>query len=493
MQYSHDDIEEETRQNHIYLDEAKYQAAKALPMTVAGILRSWTSVLELRAIGHIGPKELAGRSLALLVVNLTGYPFMYGLGGALESLCSQAFTGARDVHKKTGVYVQHSLWVFLASYGFLLLLWLNPDVVFRLLAKTDPEVVANAKIYLWFECLYFPCIVVQTCLKRFLLAQGLMRPTVYFEAAGLAAMYVSLHVFVWNPSTSLGYPGVPLASTMAYATILVVNVLYICFSDSKQHWGDWTRANWADNVRLITQLGVPCAVSGVASYGFADLATIAVTMLGTEALAIQAVLNSAKSALTRTGSYVGMVISNRVGNLLGAQNPLGADLSSRVCLSMVLAMTMPFVLAMLLFRRAIAEFFTTDEAVISGLIPTIPLLAVVVLFDMLSNVLTGVLRGQGRQGAAAVIRVIALYLVAVPLAYTLCFPLHIGLYGLWVSLAAGFVTAALAEWFLVWQSDWHAEVLRCMDRINGPNKVVDLIGSPLQEDSPLISSAVTVY
>ncbi|ORX70886.1 mate-domain-containing protein [Linderina pennispora] len=467
MQYSHDDIEEEARQNHIYLDEAKYQATKALPMTIAGILRSWTSVLELRAIGHIGSKELAGRSLALLVVNLTGYPFMYGLGGALESLCSQAFTGARDVHRKTGVYVQHSLWVFLASYGFLLLLWLNPDVVFRLLAKTDPEVVANAKIYLWFECLYFPCIVVQTCLKRFLLAQGLMRPTVYFEAAGLAAMYVSLHVFVWNPSTSLGYPGVPLASTMA--------------------------ANWVDNVRLITQLGVPCAVSGVASYGFADLATIAVTMLGTEALAIQAVLNSAKSALTRTGSYVGMVISNRVGNLLGAQNPFGADLSSHVCLSMVLAMTMPFVLAMLLFRRAIAEFFTTDEAVISGLIPTIPLLAVVVLFDMLSNVLTGVLRGQGRQGAAAVIRVIALYLVAVPLAYTLCFPLHIGLYGLWVSLAVGFVTAALAEWFLVWQSDWHAEVLRCMDRINGLNKVVDLVGSPLQEDSPLISSSVTVY
>ncbi|KAJ1941084.1 hypothetical protein FBU59_003603, partial [Linderina macrospora] len=128
MQASHDDTQEEVLPSRIYIEEAKYQAAKALPMTVAGILRSWTSVLELRAIGHMGSKELAGRSLALLVVNLTGYPFMYGLGGALESLCSQAFTGARDSRRKTGVYVQHSLWVFLVCYGFLLLLWLNPDV-----------------------------------------------------------------------------------------------------------------------------------------------------------------------------------------------------------------------------------------------------------------------------------------------------------------------------------------------------------------------------
>ncbi|KAJ2907524.1 hypothetical protein GGI21_003802, partial [Coemansia aciculifera] len=179
-------------------------------MVIAGSIRSATSIIELRALGHIESRALAGRSLALLIVNLTGYPFMYGLGGALESLCSQAFTGAQG-GKRIGVYVQHSIWLFLMANVLVAILWLNPDVVLRLLAKPDDSVLHYARTYLLFECVYFPCIIVQTCLKRFLLAQGLMQPTVAFEAAGLGAMYASLWLFVWNPATSLGFIGVPLA------------------------------------------------------------------------------------------------------------------------------------------------------------------------------------------------------------------------------------------------------------------------------------------
>ncbi|KAI8322068.1 MATE efflux family protein [Martensiomyces pterosporus] len=463
--------------------EARYQLTKALPMGIAGVFRSWTSILELRALGHIGSKQLAGRSLALLLVNLTGYLLMYGLGGALESLCSQAFTAAHG-RKKVGVYVQHSLWLFLAANVPVILLWLNPDTVFRMLSKTDEEVLHYARVYLQFECLYFPCIVVQTCLKRFLLAQGLMKPTLLFELAGLVAMYVGLQLFVWNPNTSLGFVGVPLASTIAYFAILVANILYIVLSPCRSEWGPFTMAGFRRNARLI-RVGVPCAISGIASYGFADLATIAVTALGTESLAIQAVLNSSKSALTRTGSYLGMVISNRVGNLLGAREPEKAFLSAKVCILMTFVFTSLVAVAMLIFRRSVASFVTDDEALISDLLPVIPLLVAVVVFDMVSNVLTGVLRGQGRQGIAATIRVLSLYGLAVPLAYALCFPLGLGLYGLWTGLCAGFIAISLAEGWLVFTSDWPGEVTRCMERINGP-KQPQPIDSPLQESSSLV-------
>ncbi|KAJ2754141.1 ethionine resistance protein [Coemansia pectinata] len=469
-----------------WISEARYQIAKALPMAVAGSIRSATSVIELRALGHIGSRPLAGRSLALLVVNLTGYPFMYGLGGALESLCSQAFTGAQG-NKRIGVYVQHAIWIFLAANALIAILWLHPEVVFQMLAKPDDTVLHYARTYLIFECVYFPCIVVQTCLKRFLLAQGLMRPTVVFEAAGLCAMYASLWLFVWNPATSLGFVGVPLASAIAYAVVLLVTVLYITLAPCRSEWGPFTSAGFRDNARHIINLGVPCSVSGVASYGFADLATIAVSALGAESLATQAVLNSSKSALSRVGSYLGMVVSNRVGNLLGAQRPQQAFLSAKVCVVMMLAVSSVLAMLMLLCQRALAAFITNDEMLVLRLLPLIPLLVIVVVFDVVSNVLTGVLRGQGRQGVAAIVRVVSLYLFAVPLAYMLCFWLDLGLYGLWVGLAAGFVTISAAEGWLVLTSDWEDEAKRCLVRVNGVKRATQ-IDSPLGESSPLLSA-----
>ncbi|KAJ2891185.1 hypothetical protein IWW38_003734, partial [Coemansia aciculifera] len=237
-----------------WMSEIRYQLSKALPMVIAGSIRSATSIIELRALGHIESRALAGRSLALLVVNLTGYPFMYGLGGALESLCSQAFTGAQG-EKRIGVYVQHSIWLFLMANVLVAILWLNPDVVFRLLAKPDDSVLYYARTYLLFECVYFPCIIVQTCLKRFLLAQGLMQPTVAFEAAGLGAMYASLWLFVWNPATSLGFIGVPLASTVAYVVILLTTALYILLTPCRSEWGPFTSAGFRENAKHIISLG----------------------------------------------------------------------------------------------------------------------------------------------------------------------------------------------------------------------------------------------
>ncbi|KAJ2355467.1 ethionine resistance protein [Coemansia sp. RSA 2618] len=375
-----------------WLKEARFQVTKSLPMAVAGTIRSLTTILEVQALGHTGTKPLAGRSLALLIVNLTGYPFMYGLGGALESLCSQAFTGAHR-RKRIGAYVQHSIWLFLAANVLIALLWTHPQVILRMLATKDPEVLQYARTFLLFECMYFPCIVVQSNLKRFLLAQGLMRPTVYFEAIGLAAMFVSLQVLVWNPSTSVGFVGVPISSTIAYATVLAANIVYIRHSACKSEWGRFTLAGFKQNAQQLTRL---------------DLATIAVTFLGADDLAIQAVLNSSKSAFTRTGSYLGMVVSNRVGNLLGARKPSKSHLAANVSIVMTVTATLVLAILMLSFQHTLARFITKDMSLISGLIPLVPLLIVVVTFDTLSSVLTGILRGQGRQGVAAVTRIIRL-------------------------------------------------------------------------------------
>ncbi|KAJ2777802.1 hypothetical protein H4R18_004954 [Coemansia javaensis] len=472
------------RQWRVWAREAGDLAAKALPMVAAGCVRSLTSILQVQALAHVGSRALAGYSLALVVVNLTGYPFMYGLGGALESLCSQAFTGARG-RKHIGVYVQHAIWLFLAANVLVTLLWLFPGPLLRVLAPPGRRDVAQcARVLLAFECTFFPAVVVQTCLKRFLLAQGLMRPTVLFELAGLAAMFLSLRLLVWTPATAVGFAGAPASAAVAYAAVLLANAVYIACSPCRAEWGPFTMAGFAQNARHIVRLGVPCGISGVASYGFSDLATVGVAMLGPEALAVQAVLNSSKSAFSRTGSYLGMVVSNRVGNLLGARDPAGAALVAWISVAMTAAASALVAALMFALRRQFASFIAGGRALEAGLLPLLPLLVVVVVFDMLSNVLTGVLRGQGRQGVAAAIRIAALYVLGVPLAYALCFPLGLGLRGLWIGLAAGFVAIAVAEAYLVFSSDWPAEARRAIERVRGSDSPAPALLP--QESSPLL-------
>ena len=73
---------------------------------------------------HLGALELASASLATMFANVTGFTLVSGLSSALETLCSQAITGASD-KKVAGIILQRgiilntimvipltSLWIF---------------------------------------------------------------------------------------------------------------------------------------------------------------------------------------------------------------------------------------------------------------------------------------------------------------------------------------------------------------------------------------------
>ncbi|KAJ2399441.1 ethionine resistance protein [Coemansia sp. RSA 2559] len=180
-----------------------------------------------------------------------------------------------------------------------------------------------------------------------------------------------------------------------------------------------------------------------------------------------------------------MVVSNRVGNLIGAQKPERALLSTKVSIAMMSLACGLLATVMLSFHNTIASFITKDRMLIQGLLPLLPFLTIVVVFDMVSNVLTGVLRGQGRQGIAAVIRVISLYVIALPLAYVLAFYFDLGLYGMWIGLALGFVLISGAEFWLVITSDWNGEVQKSTLRIND-SKSLRTVDSHHYESAPLL-------
>ena len=68
--------------------------------------------------------------------------------------------------------------------------------------------------------------------------------------------------------------------------------------------------------------------------------------------------------------------------------------------------------------------------------------------DGLQVVGGGLMRGMGRPQAGAIVNLVGFYVIALPLAYLLAYPLGHGLRGVWWGLAAGLggVAAMLVVW-----------------------------------------------
>jgi MATE family multidrug resistance protein len=115
--------------------------------------------------------------------------------------------------------------------------------------------------------------------------------------------------------------------------------------------------------------------------------------------------------------------SARVGNLLGAGNPIGAAFAAKVGVASAAAAS--FALGCFLFytpHTFIPSLFAPDqEDVILEAAKTIPLLAIYVFGDGVAVALNGVIKGCGRQQVEMQIVIVAYWVVAVPLAYYLAF------------------------------------------------------------------------
>jgi MATE family multidrug resistance protein len=115
--------------------------------------------------------------------------------------------------------------------------------------------------------------------------------------------------------------------------------------------------------------------------------------------------------------------SARVGNLLGAGNPISAEFAAKV--GVTSATVASFAIGCFLYftpHTFIPSLFAPDEQnVIIETAKTIPLLATYVFADGLQTALNGVIKGCGRQRVVMPIVIVAYWVVAVPLAYYLAF------------------------------------------------------------------------
>ncbi|KAJ1654108.1 ethionine resistance protein [Dispira simplex] len=442
----------------LFRQETMVLSRLTYPVILAYLLQYSINVASVFSLGHLGSDELAASALASMLAAVSGWAVGIGLVTALDTLCSQSFTGARDKHA-VGTYLQRGLLATAACHIPIVAIWLWSEPLLLAL-KQDPIIAHFAGLYLryltlgclpnlWFECV-----------KRYLQAQGIMHASTLVLCIVAPVNMFTNYALVWWKPISLGFIGAPLATAFSYWLMFALLVLYTIYVDGYQAWGGWSRQAFY-KLDEFMRLGLPGIITTCAEWWAFEVVALIVSYLGNVPLAAQSVILTTSAFTFQIPQGIGVSCSNRVGNLLGAGQAQHARIAGMV------AMTFAAVLGTLcsLFFITVGSWwghvFTDSLPVIELVAQLMKIGAIYQICDGVSTVIGGILRGQGRQKISAMLMLIAYYVVALPLGIFCGFYLEMGIVGIWTGLCIGIFFSCFVQIGVFIRTDWNYEVHRC--------------------------------
>ena len=208
--------------------------------------------------------------------------------------------------------------------------------------------------------------------------------------------------------------------------------------------------SWSIDVTLIRSIfaiSLPSAAeSSMFSIGILALSSFAFR-LGTDPSAAHQIVNQVESFSFLPCIGFSGAASALVGQALGMGDPGRATRSGWAAVRMAFLWSTLAGAAFMAVPGVLLGIFTNDERVIHAGIGALAIVGLGQPAQAVIFTLGGALRGAGDTRFPLIATVVNWFVVRLPLAYALAFPLGLGLAGVWAGIAADyFVRAALLAW-----------------------------------------------
>ncbi|KAJ2157267.1 hypothetical protein GGF46_004635, partial [Coemansia sp. RSA 552] len=419
--------------------EARVLAVSALPIILATTSQLLVLIPLMAAVGGLGTVALASMNLVSIYSGVLGVAPLSGLAMALDSMCSQAFTAAKD-KRLLGLYLQRVLVVAPVILALVYPVWWNSRRVFEAVGiPSDIAHTTGDMLRLYFFGV--AAMLLYEFLKSFLFAQGIRRVAIINMPICLPGVWFAIWLFISNDSTSIGILGVPAVILVAGISFVLATTVFISCVDGHQCWGGWSRAAFADLGPLV-RLGM--SGSAVAFFEMISLHLIdlGALFLDPASMAAQAILAMILSGTAYMGTGFAVAACNRIGNLLGLGLPNRARLTVVTMIGIATTVFVPMCTALIAGRHRVAALFSDDPEILEILVAHIPWAAASSASQGISTAVSGVLRGQGRQSLIARIRIASFLGITLPLCVLFVVGFGWGLAGLWCGYMAGSMFSA---------------------------------------------------
>jgi|SRR5208283_107621 len=413
----------------------------ALPLILAEI--GWMSmvIVDTMMVGRLpySAEAIGAVSIASSIFIVFAF-FGEGLLVGLDTLVSQSFGAGRreDCHTSlvNGIYLSFAIAPFLA-----IPVWIIPRY-FERFGVTHTVAVLAAPYMRTLSAGLVP-LLLYFAVRRTLQGMNMVRPIAFALVTANLVNLVGNYVLIFG---KLGFPaygvtGSGIATCISRGYLALVLVVYLLWYDA-HHKTELLKTPLQPDLTRIRQLialGVPAAIQQTAEVAVFALVATLIARLGAVAQAGHQIALNTVALTYMVPLGLSSAAAVRVGQALGRRDPVGARNAGNTAILLGASFMSSMSVALLVFPRYIARFYTANETVIHSATILLMAGAAFQLFDGIQTVATGSLRGTGDTRTPMLCHFSAYWLMGLPLGAYLCFHLHWGALGLWIGLSLSLI------------------------------------------------------
>ncbi|XP_069568487.1 multidrug and toxin extrusion protein 1 [Brachyistius frenatus] len=412
-----------------FKSEIKELFKLSAPVIIAQLMIFAISFVSTVFCGHLGKTELAGVTLAIAVINVTGISIGTGLASACDTLISQTFGSGNLL--RVGVILQRAILILLLACFPCWAILINTEPIL-LAIKQEPEVARVSQLYVQIFMPALPATFMYSLETRYLQNQGIIWPSVI--TGFVVNIFNALINYIVLYALNLGIAGSAIANSLSQFLMAGSLYAYIIWKGlHKSTWEGWSREclqDWGSYVHLA----IPGMVMMCVEWWTYEIGSFLAGLISEVELGAQSVVFELANVAYMFPLGFSVAGSIRVGHALGAGDTDQAKLSAK--LAMFCAGSVSVCLAVLIgsLKDHISYVFTYNEQIRERVADVISFYAPLILLDSLSAASGGIIRGAGKQRVGAVVNVLGYYGIGFPIGVSLMFAAKLGIKGLWTGL-----------------------------------------------------------
>ncbi|XP_037546016.1 multidrug and toxin extrusion protein 1-like [Nematolebias whitei] len=432
-----------------YRNELEQLFKLAGPVVISQMMIFMISFVSTVFCGHLGKTELAGVTLSIAVVNVTGISIGTGLSLTCDTLISQTY-GSGNL-KRVGVILQRGVLILLLACFPCWAILINTEPLL-LAVKQSPEVARLSQLYVNIFMPALPAAFMYQLQGRYLQNQGIIWPQVITGAIGNILNAIINYVFLYL--LELGVAGSAAANAISQYVLAVVLFVYICLRGlHKATWGGWSLdclQEWGPFV----QLAIPSMLMLCLEWWMFEVGGFLAGLISEVELGAHAIIYELAVVAYMFPLGFSAAASVRVGNALGAGNVEQAKLSCKV--PIFCTFIIPCFVGAIFgsSRNVVGYIFTTDPDILERVADVMIVFAFTHVADSAAGVAGGVLRGAGKQLIGALCNLVGYYFIGFPIGVSLMFAAKMGIVGLWTGLTICVLMQSIFFITFLYKLDW---------------------------------------
>lgn len=427
----------------------KATLALGLPLVGVQLSQMAINVTDTVMIGWLGAVELGACVLGTQLFFLA-FIISSGFSNAVVPLAAAA--AAADDLPALRRATRMGIWA-VTGMGLLMMPFLWQTEAILLMLGQEPEIATLAGDYLRIAQWGLLPLLYVAILRSYMSALEQVKIVLIATLIGVAVNAGLNYILIFGKfgAPRLEIVGAAWASLATSTATLLALIIYIYRREDLRRHAIFSHLNRPDWTALkeILRMGALISLALLAEIGLFAAASIMVGWLGTIPLAAHGIALQITSVIFMVPLGLSSAATVRVGRAVGRKDAQGLDRAAKTVLGVALAFAVLTVLVLLLMPEFLIRQFMDEtsnldaDAIITLGIPLLAVAAAFQLVDTVQVVSAALLRGITDFKVPMIMASISYWLVGVPIAYYLAFPMKWGAFGVWTGLALGLTVAAV--------------------------------------------------